>query len=189
MIFGTYEFAITYDVYERSDDGHCTFGFFNIVIDDELLIHRGSNWTLNCILSYLKNTIEAIEAHGMQQSILDKDNLYLKAMESRGKSYLVYNAPDFLKQRWELSDDAELLAKVDTFEKEQNEKITRPPFGTEIELYGELENYGWRFFLFGAGEEERLIYSKDAGKTVFEKILPRGTVEKVLRSLPDPNSL
>lgn len=47
-----------------------------------------------------------------------------------------------------------------------------------------VKDTGWDVYLFGAGDEERLIYSKDEGKTVFEKRLARGTVEKVLRSLP-----
>lgn len=38
-------------------------------------------------------------------------------------------------------------------------------------------------------KDERLIYSKDNGKTVFEKRLPRGTIEKVLRSLPKPEDI
>lgn len=187
MIFGTYEFAITYDVYERSEDGRWIFGFFNVVIDDELLIHRYSNWTLNCIISYFKNTIEDINTRGLEESDLDKDMLYINALETR--DYYIYTAPEFLSQRWKLSDDPELLAKVDAYSEDCKKKVTHPPFGIEIESYGELTNYGWRFFLFGAGEEERLIYSKDAGKTVLEKRLPRGTVEKVLRSLPDPADL
>jgi len=180
MIFGSWEFGITYDIYERSPDQRWIFGFFNIVIDDELLIHRGSNWTLNCVIPYLKNTINDIDARGLVEVNLNKNTAYLKACASR--NYYSYIEIDLMNAANQFPENAELSAQIEDYEK----KITDPPFGIEIQSYSELTDYGWRFFLFGAGEEERLIYSKDAGKTVFEKRLPRGTVEKVLRSLPDP---
>ncbi|WP_029149078.1 Imm42 family immunity protein [Methylophilus sp. 5] len=182
-MFGTWEFGITFEVLERQDDSHFVFGFFNIVIDDELLIHRGSNWTLDCMIAYLKRTIEDIEAQGLVETNLGKDNAYIQACATR--NYYSYIEMELIHALNEFPEDKELSGQIDDYDK----KVTNIPFGIEIKSYGELSNYGWRFFLFGAGEEERLIYSKDAGKTVFEKILPRDTVEKVLRSLPDPKSL
>jgi len=52
-----------------------------------------------------------------------------------------------------------------------------------------VRDSGWDIYLFGANKDERLIYSKDNGKTVFEKRLPRGTIEKVLSSLPKPEDI
>lgn len=186
MIFGTWEFAITYDIYERSDDGKWIFGFFNIVIDDELLIHRGSNWTLNCIVSYLKKNISSIEQKVLDEPDLDKDTLFIKSSKSNG--YGVYTDPQIPDSWWE-SNDLEIKAKLDLHLKSLEDEKKQPQFGIAIELFGELDDTGWQFYLFGAGRQERLIYSKDAGKTVFEKRLPRGTVEKVLRSLPNPEDL
>lgn len=50
---------------------------------------------------------------------------------------------------------------------------------------GELSDERCLFRLGYSGEEERFFYSTDFGATFKEKRLPRGTVEAVIRSLPD----
>ena len=49
----------------------------------------------------------------------------------------------------------------------------------------ELADTGWQYALGYAGEEERFFYSNDGFLNTHEKRLRRGTVEAVIRSLPN----
>ncbi|MEQ4454235.1 Imm42 family immunity protein [Kosakonia sacchari] len=49
----------------------------------------------------------------------------------------------------------------------------------------ELSDYGCVFWLGFDREFERLFYSADFEKTIQEKIYPKGTIEKLVNSLPD----
>lgn len=53
----------------------------------------------------------------------------------------------------------------------------------------ELWDAGCALYLGFHGDQERLFYSRDFGKTICEKRLPRGTVEAVIRSLPNPEDI
>lgn len=53
----------------------------------------------------------------------------------------------------------------------------------------ELSDYGCVFWLGFDGDEERLFYSIDYEKTIQEKRYPRGTVEKLINSVPDAHHL
>jgi len=53
----------------------------------------------------------------------------------------------------------------------------------------ELSDYGCVFWLAFDGDFERFFYSTDFEKTIQEKRYPRGTIEKLINSLPDPNLL
>jgi len=54
---------------------------------------------------------------------------------------------------------------------------------------GELSDYGCVFWLGFNGEEERLFYSVDYENTIQEKRYSRGTIEKLINSLPSPEQL
>lgn len=54
---------------------------------------------------------------------------------------------------------------------------------------GELSDYGCVFWLGFNGEEERFFYSVDYEKTIQEKRYARGTIEKLINSLPSPEKL
>ncbi|WP_255212235.1 immunity 42 family protein [Serratia grimesii] len=54
---------------------------------------------------------------------------------------------------------------------------------------GELSDYGCVFWLGFDGEEERFFYSVDYEKTIQEKRYARGTIEKLINSLPSPEKL
>ncbi|WP_345489295.1 hypothetical protein [Orbus sasakiae] len=54
---------------------------------------------------------------------------------------------------------------------------------------GVLSDYGCLFWLAFDGNEERLIYSTDYEKTFQEKRYPKGTIEKLISSLPSAESL
>lgn len=54
---------------------------------------------------------------------------------------------------------------------------------------GELSDYGCVFWLGFDGEVERLFYSTDYEHTIQEKKYPRGTIERLIKSLPDADDL
>lgn len=53
----------------------------------------------------------------------------------------------------------------------------------------ELSDYGCVFWLAFDGDFERFFYSTDFEKTIREKRFTRGTIEKLINSLPDANLL
>lgn len=53
----------------------------------------------------------------------------------------------------------------------------------------ELYDYGCNFWLGFDGEEERLIYTLDFEKSFIENRFPRGTIEKLIRQLPQSDVL
>ena len=180
MIFGNpADIAFTYEVLTRQPDSHFAFGTFNISIDNQLLLDGGSNWTIDCIVSILKNTFISLPSKKISGT---KQELFEKAYVSRG--YLLHNAPQFPSEWWD-SDEPLISQLIDTYIKITNENCTYPPFGTELCLYSELVDLKLRIFLFTTDDGDRIIYSKDHGKTVFEKLVLKGTVEKVIESLPN----
>lgn len=71
---------------------------------------------------------------------------------------------------------------------EKNISFNEINLGTEanlIYLKSELSDEKCLFRLGYSGNTERFFYSTDFGKTFKEKRLPRGTVEAVIRMLPD----
>ena len=58
----------------------------------------------------------------------------------------------------------------------------------EIDIM-EISDFGWEFFLFSAGKEERFIYTSDGGATVHEKRMPKWSFMKLLNQLPPISTL
>ena len=180
MIFGNpADIAFTYEVLARQQDSHFVFGTFNIFIDDLLLINGGSNWTIDCIVSTLKNTSISLPSENFSGC---KQELFEKAYVSRG--YELHNATQFPSEWWG-SNEPLISQLIDIYLRITNANRTYPPFGTELCLYCELEDLNLRIFLFTTDDGDRIIYSKNHGKTVFEKLVLKGTVEKVIESLPN----
>ena len=180
MIFGNPEhIAVVYEVLHRHVDEHFVFGIFNIYIADRPILEKGSNWTLNCLISHLKSSADPISTKCGDET---SENLYRKACESRG--YWLHDTPRF-DDTWWSSEEPETVMFMDRFVELLDRRKTHPPAGTELELYCELLDKGWRFFVYTSESGERLIYSNDQGKTVFEHVLPNGATKSFLLSLPE----
>lgn len=179
MIFGNPEnIAITYEVLARQPNSHFAFGTFNIFIDDKLLLSGGSNWTIDCLVSYLRNTKELTET---QNEKTHKDVLFNKACVTRG--YLLHDSRH-INSGWFESDDSKIIKEIEDHFAEIEALCTDPPFGVELPLYSELVDKNLRIFIFASATSERIIYSLDQGKEVTEKIVPKGTVSALCLSLP-----
>lgn len=179
MIFGDPKnIAITYEVLARQPDSHFAFGTFNIFIDDRLLLKGGSNWTIDCLVSHLRNTKQLIDTKNEK---MHKDELFHKACTSRG--YQLHNARRITTEQWESNDPAVIKEVEDHFSRIEI-LLTQPPFGAELPMYVELLDLEVRVFLFANVDYERIIYSLDLGKKIIEKVVPKGTVNAFVLSLP-----
>lgn len=142
---------------------------------------------INFIIRGFKENIVQIKENKITCSNEDKNILYLNAC--RYRRYWTYKEDEEYENltrglEW---DDP----KVDKIWKEIDNNLNKyelnNSFGLELEVYPVISDQGWQFFLFQNQEKnkDRLIYSNDSGKTVYEVQLELGTVERVLSELPD----
>ena len=179
MIFGNPKnIAITYEVLERQPNSHFAFGTFNIFIDDRLLLSGGSNWTIDCLVSYLRNTKKITEIHDER---IHKDVLFNIACVTRG--YLLHDSRQ-INSEWWGSDDPTIVKQIADHLAEIDSLRTVPPVGLELPLYSELVDKNLRIFIFASATSERIIYSLDNGIEVIEKIVAKDTVSTFCMSLP-----
>ncbi|MFM4917559.1 immunity 42 family protein [Aeromonas dhakensis] len=160
MIFGQpFEFAVFYELLEKTDNGHWEFGIFIFFIEDEIYPSKGSNYTLSMAVNCLKDTHQEVidsQDEGLDISITDHALLKLLA-HSHG--ILLDCDPEDL----ELPDSN----KVGVF--------LSPPEVADAGFY--------LFYYLGSNEREFLIYSSDYGNTAKKTILNKGTVSRVLDEL------
>jgi hypothetical protein len=179
MIFGNpKEIAVTYEVLARQPDSHFAFGTFNIFIGDKLLLSGGSDWTIDCLVGYLRKTKDLTAADSPSTP---KETLFKRACSTRG--YLLHDSPR-IKSEWWKSEDPLIVKKVEAYLAEIESMRADPPFGLELPLYAELVDQGVRIFLFASENSERIVYSCDRGQTVTEKLVARGTINAFIASLP-----
>ncbi|EGT5679748.1 hypothetical protein AGJ42_21095, partial [Cronobacter dublinensis subsp. dublinensis] len=70
MIFGKpYEFAVFYEVLEKTQDEHWKFGVFLFFIKDEIYPAKGSNYTLPMNISYLKESYKEVMACAVNEDL------------------------------------------------------------------------------------------------------------------------
>jgi hypothetical protein len=180
MIFGRpTEIAFTYEVLNRQIDSHFAFGTFNIFVDDKLLLSGGSNWTIDCIVGHFRST-KPFEV--LDDLEMDKETLFSRACSTRG--YLSYGSPKISSDWWG-SDDPLIVKKVDAYLAQIEAMRSDPPFGVELPLYSELVDIDLRVFFFASENEELIVYSCDAGKTIYEKRVPKDTIRTLIASLPE----
>lgn len=138
---------------------------------------------INFIIRCFKDNLVEIKQNKITCSDENKDILYLKASYLRGYSTYkedVWQCGDDIRNwDWEKIDDNILKYQ----EEYKSEEL---PFGFEFDTYPDISNQ-WSFYLFQNQDKtkDRLIYSNDSGKTVYEVQLELGTVERVLSELPD----
>ncbi|ELY4575917.1 immunity 42 family protein [Cronobacter turicensis] len=163
MIFGKpYEFAVFYEVLEKTQDEYWKFGVFLFFIEDEIYPAKGSNYTLPMNISFLKESYKevmecsvfegldfSIDAHVLLEIIAHSHGLVLESDPEDFELPPVNNIGVFLS----------------------------PPEVVDTGFY--------LFYLAVSNEQECLIYSADYGKTAQKIFLNAGVVGSVLGSLPN----
>lgn len=179
MIFGNpKEIAVTYEVLARQSSSHFAFGTFNIFIGDKLLLNGGSDWTIDCLIRYLKKSENLVVAENEKKS---KEELFRVACSTRG--YWLYDTAK-INSDWLQSDDPVIVKKLDSHLAKIDSMRKDPPFGHEVALYAELLDLNLRIFVFSSKNTDRIVHSFDRGKVVFETCVPSGTVKRLCESLP-----
>ncbi|ROP60164.1 immunity protein 42 of polymorphic toxin system [Enterobacter sp. BIGb0383] len=167
MIYGNpYEFAVFYEILEKTDEGHWKYGLFNFFIEDEAYPSKGSNYTLGMALGYLKDSQEDIHLNGN----VEKD--------------LSENITDLITQ---LAHSHGLLLDTDSigFELSDSE-----PLGVLLSPLEILDAGFYLFYYSKHGEDkEYLVYTLDYGKTVKKTVFKKGIVNDVIALLPCEESI
>lgn len=187
---GDKNFGFYWNEIERSENNHWIFGEFGIFVNNTQILQQNTQdivYTLNCILWELKQTIPYIKK-GITLSDDTKENLYF--MACRYRKYWTYIEDEqyvFVKNSIDV-DETKIDKVLEKIENDLNEyEKNYSSGGVEFDLYTEISDQGWQFFLFQNQDKtkDRLIYSNDWGKTVHEVQLELGTIERVLSELPD----
>lgn len=166
MIFGEpFEFAVFYELLEKTDDEYWKYGVFIFFIEDEIYPAKGSNYTLSMAMDYLKDSYQEVincPNKGLDMS-MDDNGLLKKLAHSHGM--LLDNDPEDL----DLPD----LEKIGVF---------LSPL--------EIADTGFYLFYYPIdNNKECLIYSSDYGNKARRTILNRGTVSNVLIRLPNKDAI
>lgn len=166
MMFGLpYEFAVFYELLEKTDDEYWKYGVFSFFIDDEIFPARGSNYTLNMAFPELRDLRAPVRwcQPGGIDFTLDPLHIFTELAHSHGM-WLPGDA-----------EDAEDTAAV--------------PLGVYLSPI-EIEDTGFMLFYIPENHrQEYLVYSPDRGKTAKMKAVKRGTVLSVIEQLPDRDAI
>jgi len=161
MIFGKpYEFAVFYELLEKTEDDFWKYGVFIFFIDDEIYPSKGSNYTLHMAMSYLKDCNDDIAmCKNSDLSIYKNDfESFLAIAHSHG-----------------------LLLDSDPEDLDLSECESKGVFLSPIEI----SDVGFYLFYLSIDEKtECLLYSSDYGKTAKKMLLEKGTVVEVINQLP-----
>ncbi|ELY4524619.1 immunity 42 family protein [Cronobacter turicensis] len=163
MIFGKpYEFAVFYEVLEKTQDEYWKFGVFLFFIEDEIYPAKGSNYTLPMNISFLKESYkEVMECSVFEGLDFSNDAHVLLEIIAHSHGLVLESDPE----------DFELppVNNIGVF--------LSPPEVVDTGFY--------LFYLAVSNEQECLIYSADYGKTAQKIFLNAGVVGSVLGSLPN----
>lgn len=166
MIFGQpFEFAVFYELLEKTDDENWKFGIFLFFIEDEIYPLKGSNYTLSMAMDYLKDS---------HQEIMDCQN----------KNLDISMTDCLLLEKIAHSHGIRLDNDPENIELPDSEKIGC--------FLSPLEVADMGFYLFyysNDNKNEYLIYSHDYGNTAKRTVLSKGTVSKVLSQLPSKDKI
>lgn len=166
MIFGQpFEFAVFYELLEKTEDNYWKYGIFSFFIEDEIYPAKGSNYTLHMAMNYLKDSqreIISCKGNGLTLTV-SASELMVQLAHSHGM--FVDGDPDDL----ELPDSE--------------------PLGVFLSPL-EISDVGFYLFYYPKDEyEEYLIYSSDYGRTAQKTVLKKGTVNSVIERLPDKDAI
>lgn len=166
MIFGQpFEFAVFYELLEKTEDNYWKYGIFSFFIKDEIYPSKGSNYTLSMAMDYLKDSHQDVihcKDKGLDFSWSDEDLLKRLA-----RSHGIY-----------VEGDPEDL--------EAPEPDTLGVYLSPLEI----TDTGFYLFYYPKDrDEECLIYSSDYGSTAKKAILKKGTVSSVIGQLPSKDAI
>lgn len=166
MIFGKpFEFAVFYELLEKTNDNLWKYGAFGFFIDDEIYPSRGSNYTLHMAISYLKDSYDDVINCNLYFNELSENtfDFFVKIAHSHGM---------FIE-----SDPSDL------------ELPSNEPIGVLLSPV-EILDVGFYLFYYSLDEHtEHLIYSPDYGKTTKNMLLKKGVVCNVIKQLPDEDNI
>ncbi|EKM0378393.1 immunity 42 family protein [Cronobacter turicensis] len=163
MIFGKpYEFAVFYEVLEKTQDEYWKFGVFLFFIEDEIYPAKGSNYTLPMNISFLKESHKEVMECTVNEDLdfLINAHVLLKTLAHSHGLVLESDPEDF---------ELPPVNNIGVF--------LSPPEVVDTGFY--------LFYLAVSNEQECLIYSADYGKTAQKIFLNAGIVSSVLGSLPN----
>lgn len=150
-----WEFAITFELLEETNNKDQQFGYFNFVIEDQFIPGFGSNYTLNMVFNHLRGNLEEIN-NIKPFDFLKEDN-----------NSLFFN----------------VFCRFGVETEYEHKKISNEILGIDITPL-EVDATKGQVYYFRSNKEECLVYSLDFGKTVMKKVLPLGTVKNVIEQLP-----
>lgn len=166
MIFGQpFEFAVFYEVLEKTEDNYWKYGLFSFFIEDEIYPSKGSNYTLHMAIDYLKDSQQEIDA--CKSAGLDLSEC----------------AQELITQ---LAHSHRMLLDSDPDELELTDSVALGCFLSPLEI----SDAGLYLFYYPKdNDEECLIYSSDYGRTAKKTILKKGTVSSVITKLPNKEAI
>lgn len=166
MIFGQpFEFAVFYELLEKTEDNYWKYGIFGFFIKDEIYPSKGSNYTLSMAIDYLKDSHqEVIDCKNKGLNFSQSDEELLKRL---ARSHGIY-----------IEGDPEDLGS--------SEPNTLGVYLSPLEI----TDAGFYLFYYPKDKDkEYLIYSSDYGRTAKKVILKKGTVSSVIEQLPSKDSI
>lgn len=166
MIFGQpYEFAVFYELLEKTDDEHWKYGVFIFFIEDEMYPSKGSNYTLSMAMDCLKDSY---------QEVIDSEDRVLD----------ISMTDHSLLQTLAHSHGIKLDCDPEDLELPDSDKI-----GVFLS-HLEIADAGFYLFYYSCNNnEEYLIYSSDYGNTAKRTVLSKGTVSDILTQLPGKEAI
>lgn len=166
MIFGKpYEFAVFYELLEKTDNDYWKFGIFIFFIEDEIYPTRGSNYTLSMALDYLKDSLDEVISYKNSELDTSMEALLLLKKLAHSHGILLCDDPHNL----ELSEPMKLGIYLSPLE---------------------FTDTGFYLFYYPRNNnEEYLIYSSDYGATAKKTVLEKGTVQRVIKQLPNKDKI
>lgn len=161
MIFGQpFEFAVFYEILEKTEDNCWKYGIFSFFIEDEIYPSKGSSYTLHMAINYLKDSLQEINSCKSVGLSLSENASELITQLAHSHGILLDSDPDNL----ELPDSEALGVFLSPIE---------------------ISDVGfYLFYYLKDNDEECLIYSSDYGSTAKKTTLKKGTVNNVLQKLP-----
>ncbi|MFP1731201.1 immunity 42 family protein [Lonsdalea quercina] len=166
MIFGQpFEFAVFYEVLEKTENDYWKYGIFSFFIEDEIYPSKGSNYTLHMAINYLKESQR--ELNGCKNTGLNLSD----------------NASELIAQ---LAHSHGMLLDSDSEDLELPESESLGIFLSPLEI---SDTGFYLFYCPKDKNEEYLIYSSDYGKTAKKTILKKGTVNSVIEQLPNKEAI
>lgn len=178
---GDRNFGFSWFEKERTDDNIHIYGYFQMYIKSKTTLQFPPKvvYTINYVIDVLCSSLINIEQN-QTDSDESKEQLFADAIHSRGD--WIYSDIELVEKLIQTNHDEVL--KFQEFSKKRFESFDRVQ-GAEIKFYADIANQGLKMFLFKNKNKDRLIYSYNNGKDVFEASYGLGTVKNMLEEVEE----